>query len=134
MFTERTSVRLNVHARSVAAAAIDGVTGELVQAKLTPAHEHIRTGIGALPGPVAVASGRSDRFRVVTVVERGRDPLRGGRALEAATALGYRVKTDAKDAATWPSCCAWTRSLRSWCPPWTRSSPGPDPGLRGRSW
>lgn len=33
MFTERTSVGLDVHARSVAAAAIDGVTGELVQAR-----------------------------------------------------------------------------------------------------
>ncbi|GAC1531466.1 MAG: hypothetical protein NVS3B1_24530 [Marmoricola sp.] len=43
MFTERTSVGLDVHARSVAAAAIDGVTGELVQAKLTPSHEHIRS-------------------------------------------------------------------------------------------
>lgn len=29
-----------MHARSVAAAAIDGVTGELVQAKLTPSYEH----------------------------------------------------------------------------------------------
>ena len=55
MFTERTSVGLDVHARSVAAAAIDGVTGELVQAKLTPSHEHIRSWLGDLPGPVAVA-------------------------------------------------------------------------------
>ena len=31
MFTERTSVGLDVHARSVVAAAIDGVTGELIQ-------------------------------------------------------------------------------------------------------
>ena len=29
MFTERTSVGLDVHARSVVAAAIDGVTGEV---------------------------------------------------------------------------------------------------------
>jgi transposase len=36
VFTERTSVGLDVHARSVAAAAIDGVTGELFQSKLTP--------------------------------------------------------------------------------------------------
>jgi transposase len=36
VFTERTSVGLDVHARSVAAAAIDGVTGELFQTKLTP--------------------------------------------------------------------------------------------------
>jgi len=55
VFTERTSVGLDVHARSVAAAAIDGVTGELIQAKLTPSYEHIRSWIGGLPGPVAVA-------------------------------------------------------------------------------
>ena len=55
MFTERTSVGLDVHARSVAAAAIDGVTGELFQTRLTPSHEHIRSWIAELPGPVAVA-------------------------------------------------------------------------------
>ena len=55
MFTERTSVGLDVHARSVAAAAIDSVTGEVFQTKLTPAFEHIRSWIAELPGPVAVA-------------------------------------------------------------------------------
>ena len=55
MGTERTSVGLDVHARSVAAAAIDGVTGELFKARLTPAHEQIRGWLGQLPGPVAVA-------------------------------------------------------------------------------
>ena len=55
VFTERTGVGLDVHARSVAAAAIDGVTGELFQAKLTPSHQHIRSWIEQLPGPVAVA-------------------------------------------------------------------------------
>ncbi len=54
MFTERTSVGLDVHARSVAAAAIDGVTGELFQTKLTPSHEHIISWVQDLPGPVAV--------------------------------------------------------------------------------
>ena len=49
VFTERTSVGLDVHARSVAAPAIDGVTGELVQAKLTPSYEHIRMWVQALP-------------------------------------------------------------------------------------
>ena len=39
MFTERTSVGLDVHARSVVAAAIDGVTGEVFEARLTPSHE-----------------------------------------------------------------------------------------------
>jgi transposase len=55
VFTERTSVGLDVHARSVAAAAIDVATGELIQARLTPDHDHIRRWIQDLPGPVAVA-------------------------------------------------------------------------------
>src|SRR6476620_7731077 len=52
VFTERTSVGLDVHARSVAAAAIDGVTGELFQSRLTPSYEHIRS-----LGPGSAGSG-----------------------------------------------------------------------------
>lgn len=99
MFTERTSVGLDVHARSVAAAAIDGVTGELVQAKLTPSHEHIGSWLGDLPGPVAVAyeagptgfglsralNGRGIRCEVVAPSKLQRPS-------------GDRVKTDARDA------------------------------------
>ncbi len=55
MFSERTSVGLDVHARSVAAAAIDGVTGEVFQSRLTPSYADIRSWIARLPGPVAVA-------------------------------------------------------------------------------
>ena len=99
MFTERTSVGFDVHARSIAAAAIDGVTGELFQAKLTPSHEHIRAWLGDLPGPVAVA------------YEAGPTGFGLSRALTAAgircevvapsklqRPSGARVKTDAKDA------------------------------------
>ena len=99
MFTERTSVGLDVHARSVAAAAIDGVTGELFQTKLTPSHEHIRSWLGDLPGPVAVA------------YEAGPTGFGLSRALDGAgircevvapsklqRPSGDRVKTDARDA------------------------------------
>ena len=99
MFTERTSVGLDVHARSVAAAAIDGVTGELFQARLTPSHEHIQSWLAALPGPVAVA------------YEAGPTGFGLARALDAAgircvvaapsklqRPSGDRVKTDARDA------------------------------------
>ena len=55
MFSERTSVGLDVHARSVAAAAIDGVTGEVFQSRLTPSYEDVRSWIARLPGPVALA-------------------------------------------------------------------------------
>ena len=99
MFTERTSVGLDVHARSVAAAAIDGVTGELFQSKLTPSHEHIRSWIQDLPGPVAVTYEAGPTgfglFRELTAA--------GIRCEVAAPSKlqkpsGDRVKTDAKDA------------------------------------
>ncbi len=99
MFTERTSVGLDVHARSVAAAAIDGVTGELVQAKLTPSSEHVRSWVQKLPGPVAVAYEAGPTgfglYRALTGA--------GIRCVVAAPSKlqrpsGQRVKTDAKDA------------------------------------
>ena len=99
MLVERTSVGLDVHARSVAAAAIDGVTGELRQARLTPSHEHIRSWIGDLHGPVAVAYEAGPTgfglYRALTEA--------GIRCVVAAPSKlqrpsGDRVKTDAKDA------------------------------------
>jgi transposase len=99
VFSERTSVGLDVHARSVAAAAIDGVTGELVQARLSPSHEEIRSWVRGLPGPAAVT------------YEAGPTGFGLSRALNAAgircvvaapsklqRPSGDRVKTDAKDA------------------------------------
>jgi transposase len=54
VFLERTSVGLDVHARSVVAAAIDGVTGEVVQERLVPDQQVVLTWMSRLPGPVAV--------------------------------------------------------------------------------
>ena len=125
MFTERTSVGLDVHARSVAAAAIDGVTGELVQAKLTPSYDHIRSWIGDLPGPVAVAyEAGPTGFGLSRVLNQA-----GVRCVVAAPSKlqrpsGDRVKTDARDASTWLGCCGWTRSARWWCPAWNKRLPG----------
>ncbi|WP_436038405.1 IS110 family transposase [Microbacterium sp. LjRoot45] len=99
MFTERTSVGLDVHARSVAGAAIDGVTGELFQKKLPPGNDRILDWVRTLPGPVAV------------VYEAGPTGFGLHRALTAAgmrsvvaapsklqRPSGDRVKTDARDA------------------------------------
>jgi transposase len=99
VFTERTSVGLDVHARSVAAAAIDGVTGELFQSKLTPSHDHIRSWISDLPGPVAVAyEAGPTGFGLSRALNKA-----GIRCVVAAPSklqrpTGDRVKTDAKDA------------------------------------
>ena len=99
MFTERTSVGLDVHAVSVAAAAIDGVTGELFEERLSPSYDHITGWLRERPGPVAV------------VYEAGptgfglyRHLVAAGIRCEIAAPskiqklAGDRVKTDAKDA------------------------------------
>src|SRR6516164_8051320 len=54
VFGERTSVGLDVHARSVVAAAIDGQSGELFRARLTPLYAEVLEWVGSLPGPCAV--------------------------------------------------------------------------------
>lgn len=72
MFTERTSVGLDVHALSVRAAGLDTATGQLFEQTLTPSYDHVRDWLRGLPGPVAVA------------YEAGPTGLRGRGALEAA--------------------------------------------------
>lgn len=51
---QRTSVGLDVHARTVVACALDGDTGEVFQRRLTPDHGEIVAWLGDLPGPVAL--------------------------------------------------------------------------------
>ena len=99
MFSERTSVGLDVHARSVAAAAIDGVTGELVQARLTPSAEEIRRWVQGLPGPVAVTyeAGPTGFGLYRSLTEAGiRCQVAAPSKLHRPA--GDRIKTDAKDA------------------------------------
>lgn len=51
---QRTSIGLDVHARSVVACGLDGRTGELFERRLTPAHHDLLEWIRTLPDPVAV--------------------------------------------------------------------------------
>src|SRR4051812_43618582 len=99
MGLERTSVGLDVHARSVSAAAIDGTTGELIRQRLVPDQRVVIDWVRALPGPAAVT------------YEAGPTGFGLARALTAAgircevaapskinRPSGDRVKTDARDA------------------------------------
>jgi transposase len=92
-------VGLDVHARSVAAAAIDGVTGELFQTKLTPSYEHIRSWLVDLPEPVAVAYEAGPTgfglYRHLTAAGLRCEVVAPSKLQRPA---GDRVKTDAKDA------------------------------------
>ena len=48
---QRTSVGLDVHARSVVACGLDGETGEVVERRLTPQHTELLDWIRKLPPP-----------------------------------------------------------------------------------
>jgi transposase len=99
LFTERTSVGLDVHARSVAAAAIDGVTGELFQAKLTPSHDHIRSWVQDRPGPVAVAyEAGPTGFGLYRHLSAAGIRCEVAAPSKLQRPAGDRVKTDSKDA------------------------------------
>jgi transposase len=54
VLANRTSVGLDVHARSVVACGLDGQTGELFERRLCPDHAEIIAWMRGLPGPVAV--------------------------------------------------------------------------------
>jgi transposase len=99
VFTERTSVGLDVHARSVAAAAIDGVTGEVFEARLTPAYGHIREWVSSLPGPAAVACEAGPTgfglYRSLVAAGIRCEVVAPSKISRPA---GDRVKTDARDA------------------------------------
>ncbi len=97
---QRTSVGLDVHARSVVGCALDGDSGEVFERRLTPDYQEILDWLRSLPGRVAVT------------YEAGPTGFGLARFLAAAGVLclvaapsklqrptGDRVKTDARDAA-----------------------------------
>jgi transposase len=95
----RTSVGLDVHARSVVGCGLDGETGEVFEHRLTPNHREILEWVRSLPGPVAVTNEAGP-----TGFGLARLLLAAGVAcLVAAPSkllrpVGDRVKTDARDA------------------------------------
>ena len=99
MFTERTSVGLDVHARSVVGCGLDTVTGQVAQRRLVPTAEAVLGWLGQLAGPVAVAYeagptgfGLARRLTVAGVRCVVVAPSKLQRP------AGDRVKTDARDA------------------------------------
>ena len=53
MISERTSVGLDVHARSVVATALDSMTGEVFKTTFVPSHDAVIGWLRQLPEPVA---------------------------------------------------------------------------------
>ena len=99
MSFQRTSVGLDVHARSVVAAALDGATGEITRARLTPAHEDVERWLRELEGPVAVAyeAGPTGFGLARFLLDRGIE-CKVAAPSRLQRPVADRVKTDARDA------------------------------------
>jgi transposase len=99
MVLERTSVGLDVHARSIVAGVLDVETGELWSVRLPAATKAVLGWVGSLPGPVAVAY---EAGPTGFGLARGLQQL-GVRCVVVAPSKlerppGDRVKTDRRDA------------------------------------
>ncbi|MFJ2739666.1 IS110 family transposase [Streptomyces sp. NPDC087440] len=99
MFSERTSVGLDVHARSTTAWALDGETGEIFSKRLDAETHNVMVWVAGLPQPTAVAY---EAGPTGFVLARALDEV-GIRCVVAAPSkmerpAGDRIKTDKRDA------------------------------------
>jgi len=96
---ERTSVGLDVHARSVVACGVDGLTGEMFKARLRPDPEAIWSWLQELPGPIAVVyEAGPTGFGLARFLTERRVRCLVAAPSKLQRPAGDRVKTDAKDA------------------------------------
>jgi len=88
---ERTSVGLDVHARSVAACGVDDRTGGMFRARLCPRPEALLGWLQELPGPVAVVYEAGPAGYGLARFLTGRNIACGGsRTVESAAAVRRR--------------------------------------------
>lgn len=101
MFHERTSVGLDVHARSISASAIDTVTGELFETRLSPGQDYreVMAWVAGLPGSVKVVyEAGPTGFGLARTLTRAGIGCVVAAPSKINRAPGDRVKTDARDA------------------------------------
>lgn len=102
MFDQRTAIGLDVHARSVRAAALDASTGELIEAKLPPGSGAVAlwvAGIAERHGPVAAAyEAGPTGFGLARRLTAGGVSCTVAAPSKLLRPVGDRVKTDARDA------------------------------------
>ena len=99
MKIQRTSIGLDVHARSVVACGLDGDTGEVFERRLCPDHREVLEWITSLPAPVAVTyeAGPTGFGLARALIGAGIDCLVAAPS-KLQRPAGDRVKTDARDA------------------------------------
>jgi transposase len=96
---ERTSVGLDVHARTVVATALDSLTGEVVKTTLVPAPDAVIGWLRSLPGPVATTyEAIPTGFGLYRALTSAGIRCEVAAPSKLSRPSGDRVKTDAKDA------------------------------------
>jgi transposase len=96
---QRTSVGLDVHARSVVASALDGVTGEVTERRLTPAYADVAAWLGGLSGPVKVTyEAGPTGFGLARFLRAAGVEVEVAAPSKLLRPSGDRVKTDVRDA------------------------------------
>ncbi|SOJ55793.1 hypothetical protein MSIMFB_03272 [Mycobacterium simulans] len=100
MKVQRTSVGLDVHARSIVACGLDADTGEVFERRLCPNHREVLEWIVGLPAPVAVTyeAGPTGFVLARALTTAGID-CRVAAPSKLQRPPGDRVKTDVRDAA-----------------------------------
>jgi transposase len=99
VISERTSVGLDVHARSVVATGLDAVTGEVFKQRLVPASEVVVEWLSSLPGPVAATyEAGPTGFGLYRAISSAGIRCEVVAPSKLNRPAGDRVKTDAKDA------------------------------------
>jgi transposase len=96
---QRTSVGLDVHARSVVACGLDAATGELFERRLTPDHQDVLSWLRGLPAPVAVTyEAGPTGFGLARALQAAGISCRVAAPSKLQRPSGDRVKTDVRDA------------------------------------
>lgn len=102
VFDQRTAVGLDVHARSVRAAALDTSTGEVFEVKLPPGSDAVARWVAAIAaghGPVAAAyEAGPTGFGLARTLTAAGVPVTVAAPSKIIRPAGDRVKTDARDA------------------------------------
>lgn len=119
MIGQRTSVGLDVHARSVVACGLDGQTGELFERRLTPDHGELLAWLRALPAPIAVTyEAGPTGFGLSRFLAEQEIACLVAAPSKLQRPTGDRVKTDVRDARHLARLLHLGRSSRSRCPAW----------------
>src|SRR6476659_4144276 len=97
---QRTSIGLDVHARSVVGCGLDGETGQLFERRLTPDYGEVLEWIRSLPAPVTVTyEAGPTGFGLARFLETAGIGCLVAAPSKLQRPVGDRVKTDARDAA-----------------------------------